>query len=283
MKAILVPIEHHDGAVVTLRLAATLAGRFDSLVEGFALQMPPLAGLAWDPASVAILQESEWDHRRTLTEAEALFRSTMTERGLAEVAGGGGGGEASPAGPRWHWNGEPMAGDGFLGTLGRAFDLTVVGQPRQAGPSITSLETALFDSGGPILIAPPRETASFGETIVVAWNGSSETARTIAFAKPLLRRGRRVVVLADDGSIRHHPPGALVQRRLELSGIAAELKLLADGRIRSGEAILEEARAIGCDLLVKGAYTQSRLRQMIFGGATNHILANADMPVFMAH
>ena len=41
--------------------------------------------------------------------------------------------------------------------------------------------------------------------------------------------------------------------------------------------------SLGCDLLIKGAYTQSRLRQMIFGGATRHILANATLPVLMAH
>jgi nucleotide-binding universal stress UspA family protein len=51
----------------------------------------------------------------------------------------------------------------------------------------------------------------------------------------------------------------------------------------AGEAILSEARAIEADLLVKGAYTQSRLRQMIFGGATSHILAHAEIPVLMAN
>jgi nucleotide-binding universal stress UspA family protein len=55
-----------------------------------------------------------------------------------------------------------------------------------------------------------------------------------------------------------------------------------DGR-NTGEAILAAAQSQGCDLLVKGAYTQSRLRQMIFGGATSHILANAALPVLMAH
>ena len=50
-----------------------------------------------------------------------------------------------------------------------------------------------------------------------------------------------------------------------------------------GEAILAEAKAQGADLLVKGAYTQSRLRQMIFGGATSHILGAAELPVFFAH
>jgi nucleotide-binding universal stress UspA family protein len=40
---------------------------------------------------------------------------------------------------------------------------------------------------------------------------------------------------------------------------------------------------LGADLLIKGAYTQSRLRQMIFGGATSHILAMAPLPVLIAH
>ena len=51
----------------------------------------------------------------------------------------------------------------------------------------------------------------------------------------------------------------------------------------TGEIVLEQAAALGCDLLVKSAYTQSRLRQMIFGGATRHILANATLPILMAH
>ena len=41
--------------------------------------------------------------------------------------------------------------------------------------------------------------------------------------------------------------------------------------------------AIGADLVIKGGYTQSRLRQMIFGGATSHVLAYSELPVFMAH
>jgi nucleotide-binding universal stress UspA family protein len=36
-------------------------------------------------------------------------------------------------------------------------------------------------------------------------------------------------------------------------------------------------------LIVKGAYTHSRLRQMFFGGATSHILAYAEIPIIMAH
>jgi nucleotide-binding universal stress UspA family protein len=55
------------------------------------------------------------------------------------------------------------------------------------------------------------------------------------------------------------------------------------GTRSTGESILAEATSLGSDLLIKGAFTQSRLRQMIFGGATRHIIAEAGLPVFMAH
>jgi nucleotide-binding universal stress UspA family protein len=72
-------------------------------------------------------------------------------------------------------------------------------------------------------------------------------------------------------------------RSLRRHGLPVEARSVDPGRRGAGETILETAAALGCDLLVKGAYTQSRLRQMIFGGATSHLLAEAEVPVFMAH
>jgi nucleotide-binding universal stress UspA family protein len=70
---------------------------------------------------------------------------------------------------------------------------------------------------------------------------------------------------------------------LQRNGIAAKMMTTPTSDRGAGAAILAAAKSEGCDLLVKGAYTQSRLRQMIFGGATSHILANAELPVLMAH
>ena len=72
-------------------------------------------------------------------------------------------------------------------------------------------------------------------------------------------------------------------RSLKMNGIAAEPITLKPSKRGAGETILAKADELGCDLIVKGAYTQSRLRQMIFGGTTRHILANAKLPVLMAH
>ena len=73
------------------------------------------------------------------------------------------------------------------------------------------------------------------------------------------------------------------ESRSHFLGIAAKAMTVGIEGRSTGEAILRAAKSAGADLLIKGAYTQSRFRQMIFGGATSHILANAELPVLMAH
>ena len=105
-----------------------------------------------------------------------------------------------------------------------------------------------------------------------------------AFALPILKRASRVVVLTvEGGAAVPGPTGQQLCRYLQLNGVPAKpLTVGLDGRV-TGEAVLAHAKALGCDLLIKGAYTQSRLRQMIFGGTTRYILSNAELPVLMAH
>jgi nucleotide-binding universal stress UspA family protein len=91
------------------------------------------------------------------------------------------------------------------------------------------------------------------------------------------------VVLSVEESMVPGPSGADIARYLHRNDIAAAAKTIRSGDRPAGGAVLDECRALGCDLLLKGAYTHSRLRQMIFGGATSHILAKAEIPVIMAH
>jgi universal stress protein family protein len=87
----------------------------------------------------------------------------------------------------------------------------------------------------------------------------------------------------EDGAAVPGPSGQQLCRYPQLNGVPAKpLTVGLDGRV-TGEAILAHAKTLGCDLLIKGAYTQSRLRQMIFGGTTRYILSNAELPVLMAH
>jgi nucleotide-binding universal stress UspA family protein len=101
---------------------------------------------------------------------------------------------------------------------------------------------------------------------------------------PLIEKAERVTVLSVTGGQAVPGPSAeQLLSQLLRCGVPAKLMTVGlEGR-STGEAILAAAQVQGCDLLVKGAYTQSRLRQLIFGGATSHILAKAELPVLMAH
>ena len=40
---------------------------------------------------------------------------------------------------------------------------------------------------------------------------------------------------------------------------------------------------VAADLLVMGGYSHSRLRELVFGGVTEHVLRQAKLPVLMVH
>src|SRR6516162_9432455 len=277
-RTILVPIEQHDLMSSTLETALCLARKFDSYIEGFALRVASLAAYAMADAIAVTMPNLEHEIAENAKQARGRFETFMQEHGV-------------PCGARTaalssKWLEDAPEGDDFVGSHGRLFDLIVLGRPGHTpkGSRMGTLEAALFDSGRPVLIAPPSPRPQMGANAIVAWNGSTEQARTIAFAMPLLRRASRVVVLTvEGGAAVPGPTGQQLCHYLQLSGVPAKsLTVGLNGRL-TGEAVLEHANALGCDRLIKGAYTQSRLRQFIFGGTTRYILSNTTIPVFMAH
>jgi nucleotide-binding universal stress UspA family protein len=175
--------------------------------------------------------------------------------------------------------------DDFVGHYARAFDITVLGRPSNEAnqPRPPMVEAALFESGRPVLLVPPTPPSTLGTTAVVAWNRSTETARTIALATPQLTRAQRIVVVDfEDWGVPGPSPQDL-SRTLMRNELLVETRFLPNLHGQAGEALLSAAVSLGCDLLVKGTYTQSRLRQFIFGAATSHILSNTAVPVLMAH
>ena len=277
MKTILVPTAAHGVMDSVLETALLAARRFDSYVEGFALRP-----LITEYVPVDMVGGLTWT-RDDITDAEAVRRARqsfdrfMADHGIAPFAEG-----ANAVGFGWFEDASP--GDAFVGIHARIFDLTVLGRPSSghAEPSLATLEAVLFESGRPILIAPPTSSAKLGDTIVIAWNGSTETARATAFAMPFLRQAARVIVVTVEGGTVPGPTGDLLARSLRRNGIPSEAITVPRDRRTIGEALLRHTAALGADLLIKGAYTQSRLREMIFGGATSHVLAEATLPVFMA-
>jgi nucleotide-binding universal stress UspA family protein len=270
MKRILLPVDQSETMPAVLETARLLAGMFASTVEGVALR-PAFADIvAPDPIVAVTIPPADWNETDFTRSVRQVFDAFAVQV------------PAGPDSPRFRWRGGSPIDDASLGSLGRVHDVTVIGRPGSRGARMTAVESALFDSGRPVLMAPPTAPATLGETVLIHWNASTETARCMLFAMPILKQARRVALLAVEGALSPGPSVKEAVGYLEANGIAASDKTVP-GRSRPGETILAEAAALGADLLIKGAYTQSRLRQMIFGGATSHILSAAGIPVFFAH
>ncbi len=278
MKTVLVPVEAETSSAATLETAVLLGRHIGGYLEGFALgpDLPDVYGLEVPVVLPPILDLS---HRKELASgARRQFEAAMQVREIPERFG-------EPTRLSYGWLKDDLQGDRFVGDYGRAFDIIVVGRPvaGQAAPRMSTLEEALFNSGRPVLVAPPVAPKALGSNVVIAWNGSTETARVVSFAMPLLLRAQKVTVLTAAGGMVPGPAGEQVARTLRINGVPAQA-LDAENEGRSvGETILKIAADMDADLLVKGAYTQSRLRQMIFGGPTRHLLDHATLPMIMAH
>ena len=276
MKNVLVPVELHSSIDSVFTSALLFARRFDSYVEGMPLgpDLPDL--VAFDmPVSWTAADQNTW--RELAEESQHRFTDFMTTEQVPPH-------EALAHNLSWGWAGEAAFGDSHVSSYARIFDITVLGRPgaERGDARMATAEAALFESGRPVLLSPPRAPSMLGDTVVIAWNQSTETARATALAMPILMKARRVVVLTVTEHKVNGPTGEQLAHNLRANGVAAEaLERSAKGRSH-GDSILENAASVGGDLLVKGAYTQSRLRQMIFGGATSLILSKATIPVFMS-
>lgn len=261
-----------------LETARLFAKRFDSYMEGFAVRPSAAKFVAMDPVSSLTVPMTKESDAEAVSQARRLFETFLQAQNVPRA-------QDEKAAFSYAWLDGAPDGDEFVGGYGRVFDLTVLGRPGPdpQNPRMPPLESALFESGRPVLIVPSSPVRPVGENILIAWNGSTEQSTTIAFALPILARATQVTVATVESAMTPGPSGEQAARHLRRNGIPAVARTIAPGTRSAGEAFLAEAKTLGCDLLVKGAYTQSRLRQMIFGGTTRHILANATLPVLMAH
>ena len=148
-----------------------------------------------------------------------------------------------------------------------------------------------METGRPVFVTPPRETewnpsGHIGRKVALAWSGSPEDARAISFAMPFLREAEEVCIVFHGGE-HGEPAGAEeLHNYLGWHGIKTAVTSRAsksDDKTSAGESLLAQAEEVGADLLVMGAFTHSRLRQIIFGGTTRHVMEKSRISLLLAH
>jgi nucleotide-binding universal stress UspA family protein len=149
------------------------------------------------------------------------------------------------------------------------------------------LELALLHGAPPALVLPHAPASpAIGRRILVAWNGSRESARAVAAALPLLQRAEVVQVVQCETPLDQpggdRAPGAdRVRDWLARDGVRADARLLSTGE-DAGRALLLHARDAGADLLVMGAWGRMRWSERLFGGVTRTLLARTTVPLLLA-
>lgn len=177
-----------------------------------------------------------------------------------------------------------------VGARARYNDLVILPLPYGKGRGIEDeavTEAALFEGMSPVLVVPSSgmKTAQ-PKRIVLAWNQTREALVAARRALPFLKRADMVQIVVVDppahGPERSDPGGHLCQL-LVRHGVKAEVSVLARTLPHVSDVLARQVRDLDADLLVMGAYGHSRFREAILGGTTRDMLANAEVPVFLAH
>jgi nucleotide-binding universal stress UspA family protein len=283
IRKLLLPLTGEAGAAAALKTALQIARLWDAhllvmhvRVDG--RDVAPLAGEGLSGGMVegmmAAAEAEGVTHART---ARALFDAAMAEAGIA------------PGEPRdsRHPSASFAAVAGRAGELvaqhARLADLTVVPQPGNAAdPSLSeTLDALFFDSGRPVLIAPPTAPAQLGRRICLAWNGTAESAAAVAAALPWLARAEAVRILTVEPDQCRGPAASDLVDYLAMHDVSADVVTIKPIERDLGAGLLRAAEAFNSDLLARGAYSHSRLRQLFVGGTTRHVLEHATLPVLM--
>ncbi|QUS37761.1 universal stress protein [Tardiphaga alba] len=151
--------------------------------------------------------------------------------------------------------------------------------------ALTLSEDVIFASGVPSILVPPKWDAERPvRKVVIGWNASREAARAISDAIPLLVEAEEVrVVVVPEGKINRllgEDPGADISQHLARYGVRVTLDSLKGSD--AGALILAKAAEIDADLIVMGAFGQSKITEFVFGSATGTLLRKATIPILLS-
>ena len=175
--------------------------------------------------------------------------------------------------------------DEMVSRLGKVSDLVVCSRPNPDSdrPPLVMVHAAIFETGKPVLLLPLAPVKNMGRNILIAWSGTSEASRAVSAALPLLEKADKVTIITVESE--NSPIQVSTQDltdHLGWHGVSAVHDGVPADR-PAGEIISDRAKLHGCDLIVMGAFTHSRLIQIILGGVTRHMMNTSEIPILMSH
>ena len=270
-KTILAIVQGNEDAERVSDCAGALAARFEAHLIGLhaeALPIPYTSTIGFPDAE--FIQASTEVNQERARKLEALFTQRTADAGVSA-----------------EWRSlESFSGDSAHSGIAsaRSCDLVIAAQagPDGASPDVDAL---LYDAGRPVLVTPHDAPCltSF-RRVIVAWNGSRESARAAFDALPFILEAESTEILLID------PPetpdaaeaGADIAAALARHGAQVTVHTEASGGLATDDVIRNRVAATGADLLVLGAYSHSWFRELLFGGVTRTVLQSMPVTAFLS-
>ncbi|MFT5445795.1 MAG: nucleotide-binding universal stress UspA family protein [Gammaproteobacteria bacterium] len=273
MANLAVHVDHDSQCQVGLDLAVALAQRCDAHLCGVYVDSVPMAPeLMAMSAAPVLIDTIVREQNERADAAHKRFDDALAATGLQCSFRRG-------AGPRF----------AALSEHARYADLMIISQEQKSVSAIGGFaDYVVMESGRPVLMVPYiGAPLPIGGLAVVAWDGSREAARAVSDALPLLAMAQQVQVVIiepqDTALYAADLPGVQLCEHLARHNLKTEAKVLRGGADSAGGQLLSHVADVSANLVVMGAYGHSRLREMVLGGVTRHMLQHMTVPVLMSH
>ncbi len=288
IKTILVPATGSETDIATFATAVQVARSFTAHLDVLHVRLDTAEILVAMAADIGgggaltpqLIDQLEREVREREADAHRIFSAFCVREGLSVAV--------SPAegttGPSTQWHVETGQEPRWLAAYGMTADLIVVSRGNGDEAALRSmLEAVLLETGRPLLIpSATTPSAAMFDTIAIAWKPTVEAARAVALAMPLLARAKKIIVMTVEEEERLRDETDGLTRSLAWHGCTVTAERLSPGPHKPVDALLAAA-SVKAGLLVMGGYGHSRLREWVFGGFTERVLADAPLPVLMAH
>jgi nucleotide-binding universal stress UspA family protein len=271
-KTILVPFTLGDSALSSLDAALCMAQKYAGHLNVLHIAPDPKAA----PAGLGVMAPAYEEISGALS--EEARKKTSASKAAFEAW------KKKAKAPSAQWVLKTGTTEEIISHDGRVSDLIVIDKDiEETEPDYQEIIThALFETGKPVLLVPKKEYHSLGEVVAIAWDGSLRAARAVDAALPLLSKAARVVIITIRESDADNRGEALLPY-LKSHSVNVEHHAIEKGKDAIGKQVAAEAVNVGADMLVMGAYTHSRMRQMILGGVTSYMFDHTSIPIFLAH
>ena len=275
MRNILLPFEYIETIPHLVDCAVSLAKKYNSSVSGVAIHQRIDSFIAQEGSIVFDSLHHDENKEEAIKYKEKFIDHINTlkksDSGLSDL--------------KYKWLSEELENQKYLGDLSRVYNVVIISRPYQElqSASLSSIQTILFDGGRPVMLIPMNKQIDIGKEVVISWNCTTESSRAVFAALPILKKANNVTILTVEKVITDGPSGEQVSELLASHGIDAKPVTISGDEKKIGDAILDFSKSVDADLIVKGAYTQSRLREIIFGGATRHLMLHSEIPIYLVN